>query len=121
LGFLDRLHCSSIRQWNCVQNQALNGESLAARLRGTACVENTIIVPSVGLNRSVSWPKVCLGGHTTNTSSCWVNRRSKSYVAFALARESFAGMGYRVYYTRAAALSGIWSLARAVAVCGKDC
>src|SRR5260370_8502245 len=53
LGFLDRLALLVDQQWNWHQNQALNRRVLAARLRGTACVENIDYRAERGLNRSV--------------------------------------------------------------------
>src|SRR5207247_4386347 len=53
LGFLDRLALLVDQQWNWRQNQALNRRVLAARLRGTACVENIDYRAERGLNRSV--------------------------------------------------------------------
>src|SRR5256886_17292149 len=53
LGFLDRLALLVDQQWNWRHNQALTRRVLAARLRGTACVENIDYRADRGLNRSV--------------------------------------------------------------------
>src|SRR6266404_2798954 len=89
LGFLDRLALLVDQQWNWRQNQALTRRVLAARLRGAACVENhehIFVLGPTGVG--------------------------KSYVASALAQKACRD-GYRVYYTRAAALFRDLHLARA--------
>src|SRR5260370_11581386 len=53
LGFLDRLALLVDQQWNWRQNQALTRRVLAARLRGTACVEDIDYPVERGLDRSV--------------------------------------------------------------------
>src|SRR5438046_10287015 len=53
LNFLDRLALLVDQQWNWRQNQALTRRVLAARLRGTACVENIDYRADRGLKRCV--------------------------------------------------------------------
>src|SRR5881396_129940 len=101
LNFLDRLALLVDQQWNWRQNQALTRRVLAARLRGTACVENIDYRAERGLNRSV------IRGLAQESAGV-----AKSYVASALAQKACRD-GYRVYYTRAAALFRDLGMARA--------
>src|SRR5437879_13329504 len=91
LGFLDRLALLVDQQWNWRQNQALNRRVLAARLRGTACVENIGYRAERGLNRSAS--------RTLDEETTWVaihehisvlvpTGERKNYVASALAQRN---------------------------------
>src|SRR5258707_10884067 len=115
LGFLDRLALLVDQQWNWRQNQALNRRVLAARLRGTACVENIDYRAERGLNRSVIRALAQESAWVANHEHIFVlgpTGVGKSYVASALAQKACRD-GYRVYYTRAAALFRDLSLARA--------
>jgi DNA replication protein DnaC len=115
LNFLDRLTLLVDQQWNWRQNQALTRRVLAARLRGAARVENIDFRAERGLNRSVM--------RALAQESAWVANHEhifvlgpigvgKSYVASALAQKACRD-GYRVCYTRAAALFRDLHLARA--------
>src|SRR5213592_306967 len=106
LNFLDRLALLVDQQWNWRQNQALTRRVLAARLRGTACVENIDYRAERGLNKSVI--------RALAQESAWVRNHEhifvlgptgvgKSFVACALAQKACRD-GYSALYTRAAAL-----------------
>src|SRR5947207_1451336 len=115
LGFLDRLALLVDQQWNWRQNQALTRRVLAARLRGAACVENIDYRAERGLNRSVMRALAQESAWVANHEHIFVlgpTGVGKSYVASALAQKACRD-GYRVYYTRAAALFRDLSLARA--------
>ena len=115
LNFLDRLALLVDQQWNWRQNQALTRRVLAARLRGTACVENIDYRAERGLNRSVIRGLAQESAWVANHEHIFVlgpTGVGKSYVASALAQKACRD-GYRVYYTRAAALFRDLSLARA--------
>ena len=115
LSFLDRLALLVDQQWNWRQNQALTRRVLAARLRGTACVENIDYRAERGLNRSVIRALAQESAWVANHEHIFVlgpTGVGKSYVASALAQKACRD-GYRVYYTRAAALFRDLSLARA--------
>jgi DNA replication protein DnaC len=97
------------------QNQALTRRVLAARLRGAACVENIDYRAERGLNRSVIRGLAQESSWVANHEHIFVlgpTGVGKSYVASALAQKACRD-GYRVYYTRAAALFRDLSLARA--------
>jgi DNA replication protein DnaC len=115
LSFIDRLALLVDQQWNWRQNQALTRRVLAARLRGTACVENIEYRAERGLNRSVIRALAQESSWVANHEHIFVlgpTGVGKSYVASALAQKACRD-GYRVYYTRAAALFRDLSLARA--------
>ena len=115
LSFLDRLALLVDQQWNWRQNQALTRRVLAARLRGTACVENIDYRAERGLNRSVIRALAQESTWVANHEHIFVlgpTGVGKSYVASALAQKACRD-GYRVYYTRAAALFRDLNLARA--------
>jgi len=115
LNFLDRLALLVDQQWNWRQNQALTRRVLAARLRGAACVENIDYRAERGLNRSVMRALAQESAWVANHEHIFVlgpTGVGKSYVASALAQKACRD-GYRVYYTRAAALFRDLSLARA--------
>ena len=115
LNFIDRLALLVDQQWNWRQNQALTRRVLAARLRGAACVENIDYRAERGLNRSVVRALAQESAWVANHEHIFVlgpTGAGKSYVASALAQKACRD-GYRVYYTRAAALFRDLSLARA--------
>src|SRR5260370_2510485 len=115
LGFLDRRALIVDQQWNWRQNQDLTRRVLAARLRGAACVENIDYRAERGLNRSVIRALAQESAWVANHEHIFVlgpTGVGKSYVASALAQKSCRD-GYRVYYTRAAALFRDLSLAPA--------
>src|SRR5438034_11100854 len=115
LNFLDRLALLVDQQWNWRQNQALTRRVLAARLRGTACVENIDYRAERGLNRSVIRGLAQESAWVANHEHIFVLGSTgvrKSYVASAVA-ENACREGYRVYYTRAAALFRDLGMARA--------
>src|ERR1700675_4533161 len=115
LNFLDRLALLVDQQWNWRENQALTRRVLAARLRGTACVENIDYRAERGLNRSVIRASAQESTWVANHEHIFVlgpTGVGKSYVASALAQKACRD-GYRVYYTRAVALFRDLSLARA--------
>ena len=73
LSFLDRLALLIDQQWNWRQNQALTRRVMAARLRGSACVEDIDYRAERGLNRSVIRALAQESAWVANhTSSCWV-------------------------------------------------
>jgi DNA replication protein DnaC len=115
LNFLDRLALLVDQQWNWRQNQALTRRVMAARLRGSACVEDIDYRAERGLNRSVIRALAQESAWVANHEHIFVlgpTGVGKSYVASALAQKACRD-GYRVYYTRAAALFRDLSLARA--------
>ena len=114
LSFLDRLALLVDQQWNWRQNQALTRRVLAARLRGLLASRTSTIVPSE-INRSVIRALAQESAWVANHEHIFVlgpTGVGKSYVASALAQKACRD-GYRVYYTRAAALFRDLSLARA--------
>jgi len=103
------------QQWNWRQNQALTRRVIAARLRGATCVENIDYRAERGLNRSVIRALAQESTWVANHEHIFVLGSTdvgKSYVASALAQKACRD-GYRVYYTRAAALFQDLNLARA--------
>ena len=115
LGFLDRMALLIDRQWTWRQNQVLTRRLQASRLKGAACVENIDYRAERGLNRSVI--------RALAQDSAWVKNHEhifvlgptgvgKSYVASALAQKACRD-GYKVHYTRTAALFRDLNLARA--------
>src|SRR3989449_10507454 len=115
LSFLDRLALLVDQQWNWRQNQALARRVRASRLKGTACVENIDYRAERGLNRSVIRALAQESAWVANHEHIFVlgpTGVGKSYVASALAQKACRD-GYRVYYTRAAALFRDLHLARA--------
>src|SRR5438876_5980618 len=115
LGFLDRLALLVDQQWNWRQNQALNRRVLAARLRGTACVENIDYRAERGLNRSVIRALAQESAWVANHEHIFVlgpTGVGKSYVASALSQKACPD-GYSVHYTRATGVFRDPNLARA--------
>src|SRR5438874_6052069 len=115
LNFLDRLALLVDQQWNWRQNQALTRRVLAARLRGTACVENIDYRAERGLNRSVIRGLAQESAWVANHEHIFVlgpTGVGKSYVASELVQKACRDC-YRVYYTRAAALFRVSGLDRA--------
>src|SRR5437667_2626180 len=94
LNFLDRLALLVDQQWNWRQNQALTRRVLAARLRGTACVENIDLScrarteperdPWVG-------PRVCLGGQPRTHLRAGSHRSGQKLCGFGTGAESLPG------------------------------
>jgi DNA replication protein DnaC len=77
-------------RWNWRQNQALTRRVLAARLRGTACVENIDYRAERGLNRSVIRALAQESAWVANHEHIFVlgpTGVGKSYVASALAQK----------------------------------
>src|SRR3984957_13118735 len=115
LTLRDRLALLVDRKWNWRQEQAVTSRVLAHRLRGTVCVENINYRAQGGLNRSVIRALAQESAWVANHEHIFVlgpTGVGKSYVASALAQKACRD-GYRVYYTRAAALFRDLSLARA--------
>src|SRR5207249_9923999 len=115
LNFLDRLALLVDQQWNWRQNQALTRRVLAARLRGTACVENIDYRAERGLNRSVIRGLAQESAWVANHEHIFVlgpTGVGKSFVACALAQKACRD-GYSAMYVRAPALFRDLALARA--------
>ncbi len=103
------------QQWNWRQNQALTRRVIAARLQGATCVENIDYRAERGLNRSVIRALAQESTWVANHEHIFVlgpTGVGKSYAASALTQKACRD-GYRVYYTRAAALFQNLNLARA--------
>jgi DNA replication protein DnaC len=115
LSFLDRLALLIDQQWDWRENQALTRRVKAARLRGAACVEDIDYRVERGLNKSVIRGLAQESGWVKNHEHIFVlgpTGVGKSYVASALAQKACRD-GYKVYYTRAAALFRDLNMARA--------
>ena len=115
LSFLDRLALLIDQQWSWRENQALTRRVKASRLRGTACVEDIDYRVERGLSKSVIRGLAQESGWVKNHEHIFVlgpTGVGKSYVASALAQKACRD-GYKVYYTRAAALFRDLNLARA--------
>jgi DNA replication protein DnaC len=115
LGFLDRVALLIDQQWAWRENQALTRRVKASRLRGAACVEDIDYRLERGLNKSVIRGLAQESGWVKNHEHIFVlgpTGVGKSYVASALAQKACRD-GYKVYYTRAAALFRDLNMARA--------
>jgi DNA replication protein DnaC len=115
LSFHERLGFLVDQQWNWRENQALERRMKAAKLRGSACIEEIDFRASRGLDKSVI--------RALAQESNWVSKREnifvlgptgvgKSFVASALAQKACRD-GYSVFYARAQALFRDLALARA--------
>jgi DNA replication protein DnaC len=115
LSFQERLAMLVDQQWNWRENQALDRRMKAAKLRGSACIEEIDFRASRGLDRSVI--------RALAQESSWVSKHEnifvlgptgvgKSFVASALAQKACRD-GYSVFYARAQAIFRDLGLARA--------
>jgi len=115
LGFLDRLSLLVDQQWSWRENQGLTRRLKAAKLRGSACVEDIDYRAARGLDKKVL--------RVLAKDSAWVRNHEnifvigpcgvgKSFLASALAQKACRD-GYSALYLRAAALSRDLALARA--------
>jgi DNA replication protein DnaC len=115
LSFLERLSLLVDQQWSWRENQSLVRRLKAAKLRGSACVEDIDYRAARGLDKSVL--------RALATDSAWVHNHEnifvigpcgvgKSFLAAALAQKACRD-GYSALYLRAAALSRDLALARA--------
>ncbi len=110
----------SDQQWDWRQNQALTRRVLAARLRGTACVENIDYRAERGLNRSVIRALAQESSWVANHEHIFVlgpTGVGKSYVASALAQKACRD-GYRRTTRGPRRCSGISAWHAPMAVCG---
>jgi DNA replication protein DnaC len=115
LGFLERLALLVDQQWTWRENQALGRRMKAARLRGTACVEEIDFRTSRGLDKSVIRALAQESGWVAKHENIFVlgpTGVGKSFVASALAQKACRD-GYSVFYARAQALFRDLALARA--------
>jgi DNA replication protein DnaC len=115
LSFLERLSLLVDQQWSWRENQSLVRRLKAAKLRGSACVEDIDYRAARGLDKSVL--------RALAKDSAWVHNHEnifvigpcgvgKSFLAAALAQKACRD-GYSALYLRAAALSRDLALARA--------
>jgi DNA replication protein DnaC len=115
LSFHERLGLLVDQQWNWRENQALERRMKAAKLRGSACIEEIDFRASRGLDKSVI--------RALAQESNWVSKHEnifvlgptgvgKSFVASALAQKACRD-GHSVFYARAQALFRDLALARA--------
>jgi DNA replication protein DnaC len=115
LSFLERFALLVDQQWSWRENQALARRLKAAKLRGTACVEDIDYRAPRGLDKT--------GVRALAKESAWVRNHEnifvigpcgvgKSFLAMALAQKACRD-GYSALYLRAAALLRELALARA--------
>jgi len=115
LSFQERLGMLVDHQWNWRENQSLSRRMKAAKLRGTACIEEIDFRTSRGLDKSVI--------RALGQESGWVAKHEnifvlgptgvgKSFVASALAQKACRD-GYSVLYARTQTLFRDLALARA--------
>jgi len=115
LSFQERLAMLVDRQWNWRENQALDRRMKAAKLRGSACIEEIDFRASRGLDRSVIRALAQESGWVLKHENIFVlgpTGVGKSFVASALAQKACRD-GYSVFYARAQALFRDLHLARA--------
>jgi DNA replication protein DnaC len=115
LSFLERFALLVDQQWSWRENQALARRLKAAKLKGSACVEDIDYRAARGLDKAVV--------RALAKDSAWVSKHEnifvigpcgvgKSFIAMALAQKACRD-GYSALYVRAAALSRELALARA--------
>jgi DNA replication protein DnaC len=115
LSFLERFALLVDQQWSWRENQALARRLKAAKLKGSACVEDIDYRAARGLDKAVM--------RALAKDSAWVRNHEniivigpcgvgKSFLAMALAQKACRD-GYSALYLRAAALSRELALARA--------
>jgi DNA replication protein DnaC len=115
LSFLERFALLVDQQWSWRENQALARRLKAAKLRGTACMEDVDYRAPRGLDKTAV--------RALAKDSAWVRNHEnifvigpcgvgKSFLASALAQKACRD-GYSALYLRAAALSRELALARA--------
>jgi DNA replication protein DnaC len=115
LSFLERFALLVDQQWSWRENQALARRLKAAKLKGSACVEDIDYHAARGLDKAVT--------RALAKDSAWVRNHEnifvigpcgvgKSFLASALAQKACRD-GYAALYLRAAALSRELALARA--------
>jgi DNA replication protein DnaC len=115
LNFLERFALLVDQQWNWRENQALARRLKAAKLRGSACVEDIDYRAARGLDKSVLRALVQDSAWVRNHENIFVIGPcgvGKSFLASALAQKACRD-GYSALYLRAAALSRELALARA--------
>ena len=115
LSSLERLSLLVDQQWSWRENQSLARRLKAAKLRGSACIEDIDYRAARGFDKTVmralakESAQVCNHENIFVIGSCGVG---KSFLASALAQKACRD-GYSVLYLRAAALSRELALARA--------
>jgi DNA replication protein DnaC len=115
LSFHERLAMLVDRQWNWRENQALGRRMKAAKLRGSACIEEIDFRASRGLDKSVIRALAQESGWVAKHENIFVlgpTGVGKSFVASALAQKACRD-GHSVFYARAQALFRDLQLARA--------
>src|SRR5215831_1824809 len=114
LSFLERLSLLVDQQWSWRENQSLVRRLKAAKLRGSACMEDIDYRSARGLDKAVM--------RALAKESAWVRNHEnifvigpcgvgKSFLASALAQKACRD-GYSAFYLRAAALSRELALTR---------
>jgi DNA replication protein DnaC len=115
LSFMERFSLLIDQQWNWRENQVLARRLKAAKLRGSACVEDIDYRAARGLDKGVV--------RSLAKDSAWVRNHEnifvigpcgvgKSFIALALAQKACRD-GHSAFYVRAAALFRDLALARA--------
>jgi DNA replication protein DnaC len=115
LGFNERLAMLVDQQWNWRENQALERRMKAAKLRGSACIEEIDFRASRGLDKSVIRALAQESGWVSKHENIFVlgpTGVGKSFVASALAQKACRD-GYSVFYARAQSMFRDLGLARA--------
>jgi DNA replication protein DnaC len=115
LSFGERLAMLVDQQWNWRENQALDRRMKAAKLRGSACIEDIDFRASRGLDKSVIRALAQESGWVSKHENIFVlgpTGVGKSFVASALAQKACRD-GYSVFYARAQSLFRDLTLARA--------
>jgi DNA replication protein DnaC len=115
LNFLERLALLVDQQWSWRENQALARRLKAAKLKGSACVEDIDYHAARGLDRAVMRALAKDSAWVRNHENIFVIGQcgvGKSFLASALAQKACRD-GYSALYLRAAALSRELALARA--------
>jgi DNA replication protein DnaC len=115
LSFQERLGMLVDQQWNWRENQSLGRRIKAAKLRGTACIEEIDFRTSRGLDKSVIRALAQESGWVAKHENIFVlgpTGVGKSFVASALAQKACRD-GYSVLYARTQTLFRDLALARA--------
>jgi DNA replication protein DnaC len=115
LSFAERLAMLVDQQWNWRENQALGRRMKAAKLRGSACIEDIDFRASRGLDKNVIRALAQESGWVSKHENIFVlgpTGVGKSFVASALAQKACRD-GYSVLYVRAQSLFRDLTLARA--------
>ncbi len=115
LSFLERLALLVDQQWSWRENQALARRLKAAKLKGSACVEDIDYRAARDLDKAVMRALVKDSAWVRNHENIFVIGPcgvGKSFLASALAQKACRD-GYSALYLRAAALSRELALSRA--------